>query len=248
MDRWRQELAQGWVDFRVMIYEAFCTDRFLRDVKFRTYVLLHLSVVVDLVFSGINLYSGLSLQSEWFIGLSIYYFALTVIRFCIVKQMHGTPGGGPIREELLHYRRCGTMLFLLTPLLAFIIREMTYEGYGSAYPGRLVIAVGAYTFYCFVLSLINIIRYRKYKLPVLSSAKVLCLTVAMVSLLSLEASFFDCVFPDLIELRNRFLLTTGPLILAVIFVMSGFMVLSGTARLHGLDREEKAANPEKPRR
>ena len=52
----------------------------------------------------------------------------------------------------------------------------------------ITIALVGYTFFTFTFAIVNLVRYRKYKSPVYSSAKIISLIAGAVSMLTLETA------------------------------------------------------------
>lgn len=56
------------------------------------------------------------------------------------------------------------------------------------YPGYLIYIVAMYDFYLIISALVNVFKYRKKNSPILISSKCINLTVAMISMISLEVA------------------------------------------------------------
>lgn len=72
--------------------------------------------------------------------------------------------------------------------LGGIVVNMILSQRTPAISDVFVITSATYTFYILTVSIMDLIRYRKFQSPVLSAAKAIRFTQALVSLLSLEAS------------------------------------------------------------
>lgn len=67
---------------------------------------------------------------------------------------------------------------------------MVCEEEGKSYPGFLIYAVAAYTFYKIILSIINLVKVRKFKSPLLMAIRDIGYIDACVSVLSLQTAMF----------------------------------------------------------
>ena len=56
------------------------------------------------------------------------------------------------------------------------------------YPGYFIYIVAMYDFYLIIIAFINVFKYRKQESPVLIASKCINLTVAMISMISLEVA------------------------------------------------------------
>ena len=64
--------------------------RYLKDIPFKTSLSLHLSLAVNLLYAGMNGFSGFFYRSVWFATLAVYYLFLAVMRFLLVPTRTGT--------------------------------------------------------------------------------------------------------------------------------------------------------------
>ena len=59
---------------------------------------------------------------------------------------------------------------------------------GFQYAGYLIYIMAMYAFYNIITAVMNVVKYRKYRSPVMSAAKVVSLAATLVSMLSLETA------------------------------------------------------------
>lgn len=159
-------------------------EKYMTDVRFRTGISLYQGFFINLLYIVTKLVSGIMYCSAWFIALSVYYILLAVMRFLLVRRLN-------VQDEvaeLRRYRLCGVMLLFMNQALAGIVAFMVRQNRGFEYPGLLVYAMAAYAFYAVTIAIINIVKTRKHKSPILSAAKAINLVAAMVSILSLETA------------------------------------------------------------
>ncbi len=135
-----------------------------------------------------NLFSGIRYHSAWFIALACYYVLLSAMRAVLVRYVHRKPVGQDIPAEFRRYRACGLILLLMNQALVGIIIYMVTQNRGFSYSGNMIYAMAMYTFYITISAIINVIRYQSHGSPVISAAKVISLTAALVSMLSLETA------------------------------------------------------------
>ena len=159
-------------------------ERYMTDVRFRTGVSLYQGFFANLLYIVIKLVSGIVYRSAWFIALAVYYILLAVMRFMLVRRLNVQDEA----SELRRYRLCGILLLFMNQALAGIVVFMVQQNRGFTYPGLLIYAMAAYSFYAVTIAIINIVKTRRHKSPILSAAKAINLVAAMVSILSLETA------------------------------------------------------------
>ena len=127
---------------------------------------------------------------------------------------------GEDREaELIPCRRAGALLLAMDLALAFLVSRMIGHNESNDYPGVMIYAMAAYTFYAATLAIVNVCRARRHSSPIFSAVKVVNLTAAMVSMLSLEAAMLDR-FGDPSLFRQRMLGVSGLVVCVIIVGMS----------------------------
>ena len=62
---------------------------------------------------------------------------------------------------------------------------------GFSYPGYIIYLSAFYTFYTMVISVLNLVKFRKLGSPILSAAKVLNFIAAMMSILGLQTAMIS---------------------------------------------------------
>ncbi len=159
-------------------------EKYMTDARFRAGVSLYQGFFVNLLYIVMKLVSGVAYRSAWFVALAVYYILLAVMRFLLVRRLNARDAAA----ELRRYRLCGIMLLFMNQALAGIVVFMVRQNRGFDYPGPLIYAMAAYSFYAVTVAIVNIVKTQKHKSPVLSAAKAINLVAAMVSILSLETA------------------------------------------------------------
>lgn len=160
--------------------------RYLTDKHFSVWCGLVFSFLINLGFAVLKLAYAVRYVSFWDGGLAIYNILLCAVRLYLLFSKRRE--NQTYQEELRCYRTTGIFLFFLDAALAVISTLIVLKGNGYYYPGTLVYAMAFHAFYSLTLAIINVIRYRKFNSPVLSAAKAVNLTTALVSIFSLETA------------------------------------------------------------
>ena len=198
-------------------------SRYMRDAAYRVQVSLLISLGITLAFSVLKLVSGIVYSSLWLVAVALYYILLSVLRSVLLYYMYAKKGERDILQEYKQYRLCGYIMLILNLSLTGIVIQMVWKNQGFHYPGTLIFAVAAYTFYTVTVSVIDLVKYRKYKNPVLSAAKAIRFAAALVSLLSLETAMLAQFGGDE-NFRRWMTALTGAGVCAVVLGMSVFMI------------------------
>lgn len=206
----------------------------LGDAVFRSQISLYGSLFINLLYVAVNLFSGIRYHSAWFIALACYYVLLSAMRAVLVRYVHRKPVGQDIPAEFRRYRACGLILLLMNQALVGIIIYMVTQNRGFSYSGNMIYAMAMYTFYITISAIINVIRYQSHGSPVISAAKVISLTAALVSMLSLETAMLARFGSDETEFRRIMLGISGGVVCAVVLAMAIYMIARATKQLHKL--------------
>lgn len=212
-------------------------NRLLGDAFFRSEITLHGGLLGNLLYVALNLFSGIRYQSSWFVSLAFYYSLLSVMRAVLVRYMHRQLIGKDIPSELRRYRTCGIILLLMNQALVGIVIYMVTQNRGFSYPGILIYAMAFYTFYITISAVINVVKYRKRGSPVMSAAKIISLTAALVSMLSLETAMLSQFGSDEVAFRRIMIASTGAFVCAVVLSMAIYMIVRSTRQLKALKND-----------
>lgn len=205
--------------------------RYLTDIPFRMRVSLYMSLGINAIYAAVKLFTGIYYGSVWFVTLSVYYIMLAIMRFLLLRHVNGNTIGTNYIAELKRYRVCGGILLGMNAALSGMAALVVIENKGFQYAGFLIYAMAAYTFYTTIISVINVIKYRRLNSPVMSAAKAINLAAALVSMLSLETAMLAQFGDDEIFRRNITAITSAAVCTTVLGI-AVFMIASSTVRLN----------------
>lgn len=184
-------IPQYYKNAKKKVYAHPVSGRFMTDIPFRTHVTLYCSLSINLLYVAINLFSGIWYYSVWFITLAAYYIILAVMRFLLVRFVNKIGIGKNHYKELRRSRLCAMILLTLNLALSGVVALVIVQNKGFEYAGILIYVMAVYTFYITINAVINIIKYRRYNSPLMSTSKVINLAAALVSMLSLETAMLS---------------------------------------------------------
>lgn len=213
-------------------------QRYLEDAAFRIHVSLLGSLLFNTAYGILKLFSGFLYGSVWFGTLGIYYFLLAFMRFLLLHHA-SRKGFGTVRiGELRRYRLCGMILMVLNLSLTGVVILVIRKNEGFEYAGYLIYIMAMYAFYNVVNAVRNVVKYRKYKSPVMSAARVICLASALVSMLSLETAMLaQFGSEDSEAFRQIMSARTGAGVCAMILAMAIYMLFHATNELKSIRTE-----------
>lgn len=206
-------------------------ERYVNEASFRTEISLYSSLIINMLYAVIKLFSGIYYKSAWFVSLAVYYISLAVMRFVLLNYVRKRISANKV-SELRRYRLCGVVLLIMNEALLGIIILAVTENSGFEYPGLLIYAMALYAFYAVISAVVNVVKFKKYGSPVMSAAKVINLTAGLVSMLSLEMAmltrFGAAEDPSF---RRVMISCTGAGVIIIVLGMAVYMIYSAARQL-----------------
>ncbi len=216
--------------FARKVLEIPVVGRYLTEDTFRAQVALYQGFLINLFYAGVKLFSGIYYHSVWFGTLAVYYIMIAIMRFSLLHHVHR--GRKNKVSEWRRYRLCGIVLLFMNAALAGIVILAVHQNSGFEYPGMLIYIMALYTFYATITAVWNVIKFRRYGSPILSAAKGINLTAAMVSMLSLETAMLTQFgAADDAGFRQMMTALTGAGVCVVVTGMAVYMLVHATKRL-----------------
>jgi hypothetical protein len=139
--------------------------------------------------------------------------------------------GEDLEGEFRRYRVCGIVLVVMNQALACIVVYIVHRNLGVTYPGMLIYVMALYVFYSVIMAVINVVKFRRQGSPVLSAAKVISLTAAIVSMLSLETAMLDEFGQDNPAFRKLMTSISGGVVCTFVLGMAIYMIVRSSKYL-----------------
>ena len=222
-------------EIRQKIYDHPLGNRYMTDAAFKVRVSLFASLGINLAYSALKLGTGIYYRSLWIGAIAVYYILLSMIRFILLYHMERKKDAGLI-AEYRSYRVTAFLMMCINLTLSGIVLNMILVEKTPAVADAFVIASAAYTFYILTVSIMDLIKYRKYKSPVMSASKAIRFTQALVSMLSLEASML-VQFGNDENYRKLMLALTGAGVCVIVVSMSIYMIVHANKEIRRLTEE-----------
>lgn len=218
------------------VYKTKYGNKYMTDIEFKTQVTLYVSLVINLVNVALNIVYGFIYNTNWFFVLSFYYATLTAMRFSLALYTRKYSLGENILTEWKRARLCAAVLTLINLSLTGVVLMMMYQNRGFTYEGILIYVMAAYSFYHITVSIVDFIRYRKYKSPVMDSVKIVKLAAALVSMLTLETAMLSSFGADMPDLEKKILIAaTGAGVCIIVLGLSSYMIVKSTNKIKNIE-------------
>lgn len=225
-------LPKRYKELKQKLFDHPLGNRYMTDAVFRTHVSLYMSLAVNLLYAGMNILSFILYRSMWFVVLAGYYVILSVMRFLLVRYVRGNQIGTNRLGELKRARLCAVILLLLNVVLSGAVLMILYQNKGFEYHGVMIYIMAMYTFYMTIHTIVDLVKYRKYQSPVMTTAKIISLSAALVSMLSLETAMFSQFGADMSpENQQLMIILTGAGVAVIVIGLSAFMIARTTTEM-----------------
>ena len=225
-------LPKQYSTIKQKIYDNPLGNRYMTDRAFRTGLSLSVSLLISMLYVGINLWSWHMLHSWWFMVLAVYYVIMAVMRYLLVRYVRIQKIGTDILSEWKRSRICAYILLLINLSLSGAVLMILYQHRGYDYPGMMIYVMAMYTFYALTISIVDIVKYRKMGSPIMSTAKIVSLSAALVSMLNLETAMFAQFGTDMAQQdQNLMIMLTGAGISITVVTLSVILIVKETIEI-----------------
>lgn len=159
-----------------------------------TKIQLYFSLVFNFLYGVFKFGIGMYYQSWWFIIFAIYYLLLCTMKIPLARNLKHKMAKDT-QKEYKKLKEIGKILLFLNFIFIGMIVLIIKQNQIIEYKGFLIYLVALYDFYLIIHAIRNVVKYRKNHSPLLTSSKCINLTVAMISLVSLEVAMV-CQFGE----------------------------------------------------
>ena len=194
--------------------------RYLSDLAFHGSVGICQGMAVNFCYVMFRLAVGIRYASVWFLSMAVYYLVLGALRSYLIVCYRRRS----LKLEQRCYRITAWLLFLLNIPMGGMIVLMIRTDSGYSYPGSVIYLSALYTFYAFILAIVNVVRFRALGSPILSAAKVLNLVSALMSLLGLQTAMIARFSANGEGYRKLMNTVTGSAVYVAVIVIAVYML------------------------
>ncbi|MBQ4530240.1 MAG: hypothetical protein IJA36_06490 [Lachnospiraceae bacterium] len=174
------------------LYHNRYTGKYLTEKELRIRISLYGGLVLNISFAIFKVVMGVLYQSKWLFAMAGYHTILSSMRFLLVYKDQTDKEKESDYEKMLHglhgYKVCGWLMLLLNIAISVIVMMVVIDNQTINYPGYMIYAIAAFTFYCLTMAIINMVKYWHRDNPIFSAVKRIEMAKALVSIFTLQVA------------------------------------------------------------
>lgn len=164
------------------------TSRLLTDRDLKNNIKLFSGTFFNNIYGMFKVITGIIYRSVWFGSTGVYYLILGMMKLSLIKHVIKRSNK---KKQVNQYRNTGILIFLLNIVMVGMIVLMIKDKKSVIYPGFVIYAQAGYTFYILIVTIINIIKYRKDHTPLIAASKSISLVAAIMSMFILQVAMIN---------------------------------------------------------
>lgn len=177
---------------KMRLYDNKYANRYLTEKELRIRISLYGGLVLNSCFAVFKVVMGAMYQSKWLFAMAGYNMILSGMRFVLVYRDQTDRKKETDYEKRLDglhsYKVCGWLMLLLNSAISVIVIMVVFHNQNISYPGFMIYAIAAFTFYCLTMAIINMVKYWHRHNPVFSAIKRIEMAKALVSIFTLQVA------------------------------------------------------------
>lgn len=210
--------------------------RVRKDVCFRANLFLCLSLGFGAAYSIFLFVVSQTASSKWFFVMSIYYGLLSLSRVFIFKQIKSEKN--PI-SQIKTMRACGCFLLLINLAVSTMMFLIIYGNQYVKHHEITVITLAAYTFSSLTVAIVSSVKFIRKNDYVYSCVKLVSLTSASVSLVTLTNTMLATFGEEEVLLRSIVLPFLSGAVSLFIIAAALLMIRKANSDLRNYKNERK---------
>lgn len=195
--------------------------RYLNDLSFRGSINIYQGLSINFLYASLHMINGLLSRSAWFISPSLYYLILGLLRVYLAYNYHKCN----LDQAALCYLRTAQLLFLLNIPMGGIIILMISKNSGFTYSGFTIYLSALYSFYITIISVVNIVKFKKHGNPILYASQFLNFISALMSILALQPAMIARFSEEGDEYRKLMNTVTGSVVWGIVLLVALHMMM-----------------------
>lgn len=220
----------------VLLHRNKYISRYISERELRAKISLYGGFGINLLFVAFKLFTGIMYASIWFLAVGVYYIVLSATRFILIRNAQKVSMQESESDRTIYglrsYRFCGYLMFALNVAMTGMIIQMIWQNEGFHYPGLIIYASAAFTFYSLTMAIINMVKFHRLDNPILSASKMLSFAGALMSILALQTALLVEFSEEGNETFRRIINTaTGGGVALLVFGIAIFMIVRANKTL-----------------
>lgn len=220
------------------LYKYKYVEKYLTDDIFQTQTMLLASLAMNIAAATFKFVMGVWFGSKWLVTVSIYFLTLSAMRLLLLNRERKskkleTPEHKRL-YDLKSYRACGYMVLFMNMIVGRMIVQMLVDNEGYDYPGVMLYLIGLFAIANFANAIYNVKKYWHIYNPMISAAKRLSFSTALVLLYTLQTSALARFGNNHEQLRRLLNSISGAVVELVLFTMAILMIVRSNQEMHKL--------------
>ena len=220
------------------LYKYKYVEKYLTDDIFQTQTMLLASLAMNIAAATFKFVMGVWFGSKWLVTVSIYFLTLSAMRLLLLNRERKskkleTPEHKRL-YDLKSYRACGYMVLFMNMIVGRMIVQMLVDNEGYDYPGLMLYLIVLFAIANFANAIYNVKKYWHIYNPMISAAKRLSFSTALVLLYTLQTSALARFGNNHEQLRRLLNSISGAVVELVLFTMAILMIVRSNQEMHKL--------------
>lgn len=211
-------------------------ERVRFDVPYRIKLFLRLSFIFNLAYSAFLFIISRIYSSKWFFVMSIYYGLLSMARVFVYLQLSPKK---QLVSKIKTMRACGFFLLSINLVFSTMMFLLIHGNQYVKHHEIIVITLATYTFTSLTMAIINSIKYLRKTDHLHSSAKIISLISASVSIVTLTNTMLSTFGEENLLLRSIILPILSAFVAVFIIACAIFMIRKANSDLRILKNEKE---------
>lgn len=220
------------------LYKYKYVEKYLTDDIFQTQTMLLASLAMNIAAATFKFVMGVWFGSKWLVTVSIYFLTLSAMRLLLLNRERKSKKLETPEHKRLYdlkgYRACGYMVLFMNMIVGRMIVQMLVDNEGYDYPGLMLYLIGLFAIANFANAIYNVKKYWHIYNPMISAAKRLSFSTALVLLYTLQTSALARFGNNHEQLRRLLNSISGAAVELVLFTMAILMIVRSNQEMHKL--------------
>ncbi len=220
------------------LYKYKYVEKYLTDDIFQTQTMLLASLAMNIAAATFKFVMGVWFGSKWLVTVSIYFLTLSAMRLLLLNRERKSKKLETPEHKRLYdlkgYRVCGYMVLFMNMIVGRMIVQMLVDNEGYDYPGLMLYLIGLFAIANFANAIYNVKKYWHIYNPMISAAKRLSFSTALVLLYTLQTSALARFGNNHEQLRRLLNSISGAVVELVLFTMAILMIVRSNQEMHKL--------------
>ena len=218
------------------LYKYKYVEKYLTDDIFQTQTMLLASLAMNIAAATFKFAMGVWFGSKWLVTVSIYFLTLSAMRLLLLNRERKSKKLETTEHKRLYdlksYRACGYMVLFMNMIVGRMIVQMLVDNEGYNYPGLMLYLIGLFAIANFANAIYNVKKYWHIYNPMISAAKRLSFSTALVLLYTLQTSALARFGNNHEQMRRLLNSISGAVVELVLFTMAILMIVRSNQEMH----------------